>query len=394
MLKALSHVRADPRSIFHYDEEVIGSILRALGGDLDGILLSLIEPPKRLYLRVNLMRASREEVIDLVEREGYRAYEDEDLEEAVYIPVEGPYDIEPTGRIVIADKRASESVMMGSNLYSPGVLSCNGVKEGEEVTVVSDNGIPVAVGVARTSCEGALKLRRGVFVEIQRSLYRAPPIRELRVWQQGLVYPQSFPSMVASKILAPGAGEVVVDMCAAPGGKASHIYELSRGEAVVYAIDHSARRIEEMVENFKRLGHIGGIKIYRLDARYLSRDLSIRADKVIIDPPCTATGVKPKLWHRVTSGDMKSLASYQKQFLGEASRILKNGGVIVYSTCSITYDENEAIIEEIIEGGDFEILEPPYWVRKRGIVTSRGMIRFDPRSGHPGFFIAALKKST
>lgn len=341
------------------------------------------------------MRASREDVLELIEREGYRAYEDEDLEEAIYIPIEGPHHIEWREKIVVADKRASESIIMGSNLYSPGVISCDNVKEGDEVTVVSDSGIAIAMGRAKIACEEAMKNRKGVFIEVEKSLYRAAPIRELTVWHRGLIYPQSFPSMVASRVLDPGAGDVVIDMCAAPGGKAGHIFEISRGMAEIYAIDHSAKRIYEMLENFNRLGYGDKIRIYRLDSRYISKDLwSVRPDKIIIDPPCTATGVKPKLWHRISKHDMDNLVKYQRQFLREAEKLLKERGILVYSTCSITYDENEMLIKELIDSGGFELVEPPSWVKKRASMTSYGMIRFDPRSGYPGFFIAILRRRT
>jgi 16S rRNA (cytosine967-C5)-methyltransferase len=385
-------LKIDLRFIFQYNEYVLKSIEKALGGDIINILFSLTKPPNRLYLRVNLLRTSREDVLESIEKDGYKAYEDKDLEEAVYIPVEGPYKLEQRGKIVVADKRASESVMIGSNLYSPGVISCGNVREGDEVSVVSENGILVAVGKAMVGCADAVKTRSGVFVKVEESLYRAAPVRELTAWLQGLIYPQSFPSMIASRMLFPEGGDVIIDMCAAPGGKTGHIYELSMGRAEIYAIDHSARRINEMLENFKRLGYKDKIKVYRLDSRYLSRDLSIKSDKVIIDPPCTDTGVKPKLWHRISYRDLDNLVRYQIQFLGEAQKILKDRGILVYSTCSITYDENEMIIGQLIENKGFEVVEPPYWVKRRAFVTDYGMIRFDPRSGYPGFFIASLRK--
>ncbi len=385
-------MKIDLRLIFQYDEYVLKSIEKALGDDILNILFSLTKPPNRLYLRVNLLKTSREEVLESIEKDGYKAYEDEDLEEAIYIPVEGPYRLERRGKIVIADKKASESVMMGSNLYSPGVISCDDVREGDEVSVVSENGILVAVGRAMISCADAVKTRRGVFVKAEESLYRAAPVRELNAWLQGLIYPQSFPSMITSRMLFPGDGDVIVDMCAAPGGKAGHIFELSMGRAEVYAIDHSVKRIDEMSENFKRLGYRDKIRVYRLDSRYLSRDLGIKADKVIIDPPCTATGVKPKLWHRILYRDLENLVKYQIQFLTEAQRILKDEGILVYSTCSITYDENEMLIGELIENKGFEVIEPPYWVKRRATVTDYGAIRFDPRFGYPGFFIVSLRK--
>ena len=382
------------RSLFLYDEDVLRSILKALGGDIDYILASITRPPAKLYMRVNILRASRDKVIDLIEEEGYRAYGDNILEEAIYIPVEGPYKVSLKDKVVVVDKRASESIMMGSNLYAPGVISCGDVRKGDEVTIVSENKILLAYGKALMDCKEALKIKRGVFIETLESVYRAAPVRELRVWREGLVYPQSLPSMVVSRLLNPEARDVIIDMCAAPGGKTGHLIELSRGMATIYAIDHSTNRIQEMKEHLERLGHAGKASILKLDSRYLSKDLSyVKPDKVILDPPCSSTGVKPKIWHRLAWKDLESLVKYQWQLLEEASRILRRGGLAVYSTCSITYDENQRLMEEIIGRGVFEAVEPPYWVRSIAHVSDQGFIVFDPRDGHPGFFIAILKKT-
>jgi len=383
------------RSLFLYDEKVIESIVKALGGDIDSILTSITKPPAGLYMRVNLLRASREMVIDMIEREGYRAYRDAVLDEAIYIPIEGPYKVTLRDKVVVADKRASESVMMGSNLYAPGVISCGDVRKGDDVTVVSENGIILANGKALMDCKDAMRIKRGIFVEVLESLYRAAPLRELSVWREGLVYPQSLPSMVASKLLNPEAHEVIIDMCAAPGGKTGHLIELSKGMATIYAIDHSASRIQEMMEHLERLGHMGRAAILRLDARYLSKDLThVRPDKIILDPPCSSTGVRPKIWHKFTWKDLESIVRYQRQLLEEASRILKNKGLLVYSTCSITYDENQGLVNEMVNRGIFEVVEPPSWVKKIARISSLGTITFDPRDKHPGFFIAILKKTS
>lgn len=379
--------------LFRYDPEVRASIEKALGGSVVEILNSLLQPPKRLYLRVNTIRASREKILDMIFEDGYRAWPDYVVEEAVYLPVEGPEKIEILDKLVHADKRASESVIMGSHLYAPGVLGCKGVAAGDPVTVVSENGIPIAVGRAEKSCTNMLTEGRGVAVKVERSLYKAPPVRELRVWKEGLVYPQSLPSMAVSKILGPSRGERIFDMCAAPGGKTGHVVELSRGEAVVYAFDHSSKRIQEMVENLERLGHLGFVIVRKQDSRYISRDLpSLVADKIILDPPCSSTGVRPKLWHRLSSKDLENLVKYQEQLLREAHRILRRGGVLVYSTCSITSAENEDLLDRLIGEGLFKPQELPGWVLRISKRVSSWSARFDPRDGHPGFFIALLRK--
>lgn len=385
--------------IFLYDDEVLYSIERVYGDLSREVLYSLTRPPRRLYLRVNTLRTSREEVLDLIESEGYRAYPDEILPEAVYFEVEGPVALEDTGHRVVVDKRTAESVMMGANVYIPGVLWCDrSIKRGSWVSVFSENGVLVAEGEAVVSCDDVSRDARGVFVKTHKTLYRAPPVRELAVWSMGLVYPQSLPSMIVSRVLGPRPGEVVVDMCAAPGGKTGHIHELSGGEAVVYAFDHSSSRLREMRENLARLGHSRNIYIHRADSRYISRDYPyLRADKVLLDPPCTSTGVRPKIYDRKTGRDLRSLVDYQIQFAREAHRVLREGGVLVYSTCSITYDENEGLVERLVEEGLYEELDPAEFFDKIYVHASRGLggvgARFSPhRYEGPGYFIAVLRK--
>jgi 16S rRNA (cytosine967-C5)-methyltransferase len=184
-------------------------------------------------------------------------------------------------------------------------------------------------------------------------------------------------------------------MCAAPGGKTSHIYQLTRGRAKIYAFDHSSRRIQKMKQTLSRLG-VENVNIFRADSRYISIDFRhLEADLVILDPPCTATGIRPKIYDRKTRKDLEALSSYQKQFIYEAYKILKPGGILIYSTCSLTYHENEAHVEEVVDKGLFEPVEPQTRYVPRSIIASGEIpwIRFNPvKHDSPGFFICLLKR--
>ncbi|MEL9929779.1 MAG: RsmB/NOP family class I SAM-dependent RNA methyltransferase [Sulfolobales archaeon] len=384
--------------MIRYDEYVMRSIERVYGGKIDLVLSALLRPPSRLYVRVNTLRASVEEVIEMIRDEGYDVYRDERLHEALYFKVEGPNTIKDHGFRVLVDKKASESIMMGANVYSPGVLECDSmIKAGTIATIYSENMIPIAEGEAVISCEEARRSGKGLFLRNIKSLYRAPPVRELKAWNKGLIYPQSLPSMVTSRILDPRPGEVIVDMCAAPGGKTGHIYELSRGRSFIYAFDHSKKRVGEMISNLSRLGHIpsNNLTIEIADSRYLSIDYpNLVADKILLDPPCTSTGVRPKIYDMKKEKDLRNLVEYQSQFLSEAYRILRRGGILVYSTCSITYDENEGLLKRFIDKKMFKEVDPPEWAMN---ISTPGVddigIRFDPyRDDSQGYFIGVLMK--
>ncbi len=380
-----------------YDKRVLESIERVYGDKTPDVLTSLLTPPRRLYLRVNLLRTNRDNVLDLLKEEGYSAYPDPLIEEAIYFTIDGPYKINDHGLKVIVDKRAAESIMMGAEIYSPGVVYCDKeIKKGSMATIYSENMIAIAEGEAYTSCEDTVVRRKGLFIKNLKSLYKAPPVRELNVWRRGLVYPQSLPSMIASRLLEPKKNDFIVDMCAAPGGKTSHLFELSGGLAKILAIDHSKKRVKEMIENLERLGYRDKIDIRVGDSRYLSIDLpGLIADKVMLDPPCSSTGVRPKIYDRKTEKDLVSLVKYQEQFLREAYKITKRGGLIVYSTCSITYDENEGLVKRFIDKERlFDVAEIPSYIKKISSEALKGLgIRFHPhKNDSPGHYMILLKK--
>lgn len=382
-----------------YDYELRKSLSRIFGEALGDFLRSLTSPGARYYMRVNILKASPEEVVDRLRARGLDVYRDEHLPEAIYIPVKGPNKVDLRDKIVVVDKRAAESVYMGSNLYAPGVLRCSdGVDRGVAVSIVTETGLVVAEGVAVMSCSDMLRRGRGLAVKVTNSVYRLPPIASLPEYRDGLIYPQSLPAMYVSRVLNPKPYEVIIDTCAAPGGKTGHIIELTMGRALVLAFDHSRRKLKQMVGELERLGHTGFVDIWRTDSRYLHIDFSwARADKIVVDPPCSALGVRPKLFDVKSYRDVVNAANYQIQFLRSAARLLKKGGVLVYSTCTVTVEENEEVIERFID--EYRCIEPvavDLPVGGRGFKGSRFgdlYARFHPHEHDTtGYFIAKLVK--
>ncbi len=350
---------------------------------LNELFKALKTPGKHLCLRVNLLKGSPEEVIEELERKGYKAYQlYKELPELVCVPVEGPFDVPVVEKVVVADKRAAESVLMGSDLYAPGVLEAKGIKPGDEVTVVAERTFePVGYGV---SLVGEVLPERGKAVEMKITKFKAPKFRELDAFKRGLVYPQSAPAVAAVRALEPEG--LVVDMNAAPGGKSFHAFELMRGKGKLIAFDISRKRISKMLEEMRRLGH--SFDVARADSRYLDLDfpeLVGKADRAIVDPPCTAIGVIPKVWDVKRDEDMFNAYKYQIQFIKVAHKILKKGGIMLYSTCTLTKTENERVLE-FAEKLGFEIIE-------KDTPWGKTPVKVDPvRHGEPGFFIALLKK--
>lgn len=380
---------------FDYDAELIKALRRVYGEDVDKFLNALPLPPPRYYVRVNTLKTTADEVVKRLRKRGLEAYRDEYLEEAIYFPVRGPNNVPTTSKYVIADKRASESVMLGADLYIPGVLGGN-FRAGSEVNVITPYGDVIAYGIAMVDSSEIRKLASGIAVKVVKSVYEVAKIRELPEFHDGLIYPQSYPSMIVSRLLNPASNEVIVDTCAAPGGKTGHIVELSKGKALVYAFDHSKSKVADMITELKRLGHLNLVNVIKSDSRYLHVDYPwLKADKVLIDPPCSSLGVIPKVGDLKRYSEVLMLSKYQLQFIKSAANVLKSNGLLVYSTCTVTIEENEEIILRAVKELGLEVVEPTIKLGSSGIDTpfDDHLIRFHPHiHGQPGYFIAVLRK--
>ncbi|MEM1680734.1 MAG: PUA domain-containing protein [Sulfolobales archaeon] len=381
---------------FDYDSELIKALEAVYGSDVFNFLESLSRPPSRYYVRVNVLKTSVDDVLRRLRDRGFEVFRDEVLDEAIYFPVKGPYEVPSAKWYVVADKKAAESVLLGSDLYVPGVIKGE-FRKGVEVNVITEYGDVIAYGIAEIDSDSIGRVDRGIAVRVVKSRYDVVKIRELPEFKEGLIYPQSLPSMLVCALMDPKAGEVIVDMCAAPGGKTGHLVERSYGRALVYAFDHSKKKVERMVEELSRLGHIGRVKVFKADSRYLDVDFSwLRADKVVVDPPCSALGVIPKLYDSKRYSDIKVLSEYQFQFLKTAAKVVREGGLISYSTCTVTLEEGEELVERTINQLGLEVIEPKIRLGSSGITSAPwGMylIRFHPHiHGVPGYFISLLRR--
>jgi len=386
-----------------YDPRLL-ELLPPVVGDTCRLVQRLTAPSNRYYVRVNTLRASPGTVLDMLREAGYDFRLDEEVPEALWAPVEGPLPFSTGGKRVVVDKRAAESVLTGSPLYAPGVLEAKGVVEGDKITVYAPNGVPVGAGTALMTWKRIKPLvdaarrekrsaRLGVFARIDEPMYRSPRAQDLPGWEEGLIYGQSLPSMYVARLLDPRPGETIIDMTAAPGGKVSHAAQLAGPKARIIAVDRPSK-IGRLRSVLDRLG-LGWVETIGADSRYLTRDypsLAGKADKVILDPPCTNLGVIPKVDDNRKAKDAANLARYQWQMITEAYKLLKPGGILSYSVCTLTSVEAEAQAVRAVEELGLEPLDPPGWAR-RPITTGLGL-RFSPLThGLTGFYIALLRKT-
>jgi len=176
-------------------------------------------------------------------------------------------------------------------------------------------------------------------------------------------------------------GERALDLCAAPGGKTTLMADRAEDNARIVAADRSAARMETVVATTNLQG-LKSIKPLLLDAGDQLPFGSNVFDKVLLDAPCSGTGTlrrNPEIRWRLAEDDIRKFAETQKRFLANAAELVKPGGRLVYSTCSVEREENEEVIEEFVARDKrFKVLN-----------TER---TWPYRHGCDGFFIAAMEK--
>ena len=188
---------------------------------------------------------------------------------------------------------------------------------------------------------------------------------------------------------------MILDMCAAPGGKSTHIAQLLGGKGKVYSVDKFDAKIKMMKQNAERLG-ITNIEFIQDDANDLQdeRVKDLKFDKILLDAPCSGLGVlskKPEIRWKREFEDILALTEIQKNLLNGAVKYLKPGGVIVYSTCSTEQEENMDVVKDFLEKNpDFKIDNASQYVKSE-LVNAEGCIEtFPHRHNIDGSFAARL----
>ncbi|MDR2610593.1 MAG: 16S rRNA (cytosine(967)-C(5))-methyltransferase RsmB [Clostridiales Family XIII bacterium] len=171
-----------------------------------------------------------------------------------------------------------------------------------------------------------------------------------RLYESGLYSVQDEGAETVVRMLAPKPGDYVVDVCAAPGGKTMSIAEAMGNIGAIAAIDIYKRKLQQINDQAKRLG-ISIVETWSWDATRSDPDLVGRADRVLVDAPCSGLGTvrkKPEIKYKGWNGEIENLPRLQHDILSASSAYVKPGGVLVYSTCTILKRENDAVIKEFL----------------------------------------------
>jgi 16S rRNA (cytosine967-C5)-methyltransferase len=215
-------------------------------------------------------------------------------------------------------------------------------------------------------------------------------------WKAGAILAQSRAAMLVSRALDPQPAERVLDLCAAPGGKTTHIAALMRGSGEIVAVERDARRARELEQNAARAG-AGIVQVELADASQPRSDSAL-FDRVLVDPPCSGLGTlqaRADLRWRMTPERVLELLSLQGAILRVGARAVRPGGVLIYSTCTISAEENEQQVQRFLkEQSGFSLedlsVEHPDYAHPR---LPGALLTLPDRDRTAGFFIARMRRA-
>ncbi|XP_055904166.1 tRNA (cytosine(72)-C(5))-methyltransferase NSUN6 [Eupeodes corollae] len=278
---------------------------------------------------------------------------------------------------VMVDSSCGAAVLRGAHIFAPGVLSMqSGTKLGEMVNVFVDlegkckKGTSIVfeseqkvfigtgeVKMQRYQLYGENIANHGIAIEMLSNISGVPSIGDLSSKDALL---QNFPSIVCVRVLDPQPNELILDMCAAPGNKTTHIVELMGDTGTVIALDKTENKVD-LIRQKIEINGIKSIKAFAFDSTKLLHESindskldnppfgPCKFDRILLDAPCSAIGNRPLLSSNITPKMLKSYPNVQKKLLRNAVGLLKKNGVLVYSTCSVTEDENEGMVKWVLE---------------------------------------------
>jgi 16S rRNA (cytosine967-C5)-methyltransferase len=272
-------------------------------------------------------------------------------------------------------------IVLANNRQAPLWIRINGQRTSREAyaAMLEQGGIAFAVGTLNG---------QSVLID--------PPMLPTRLpgWQDGLLAVQDQSAQLAAEALEIRADMAVLDMCAAPGGKAAQLAACN--PELLVLLDVVPERLKSVTELLQRLGLVAGNTVlHACDAtQALPESLPVQFDAVLLDAPCSATGIirrQPDIkWHRQVK-DIDKLNTLQWRLLKNAYRLLKPGGRLLYSTCSVLKAENALLIEQFLTQNSDARAVP--LAERFGRTSGAGRQRLPGEDGGDGFFYALIEKA-
>ena len=276
-----------------------------------------------------------------------------------------------------------EDVLIANNSEAPLTVRVNTLKisRDELMNILQINGLVISKSE---------NLDKGIIIENPSEIDKSDE------YKSGLFSIQSESSMLAGQVLNPKENSIVIDLCAAPGGKSLNAAEMMNNTGKIISRDIYNNKISLINKEKKRLG-IDNIAVETYDATKLDEDLIGRADYCIVDVPCTGLGIirrKPEIKYNKLESDLENIPKIQYKILENASKYLKENGELIYSTCTVNKEENINIIRSFLKNNkNFATVDISKETKNNFGTSSSGYIEIYPHLHHmDGFFIAKLKR--
>lgn len=221
-------------------------------------------------------------------------------------------------------------------------------------------------------------------------------LEDYSIYQEGKIYLQSLSSMIPVLFLDLKENDSVLDMCSSPGGKTTQMASITNNSVLITAVEKNKIRSERLKYNIEKQ-EVKRVNIMNVDARGI--DDYFKFDKILLDAPCSGSGTlylnDKNIQDNFTTDLINRSIKVQRELLKKASKLLKKDGILVYSTCSILKEENEANVEMILKDKTLELIEIDKNILAGvPLLTSNidGVISVCPSNLYEGFFVAKFKK--
>ncbi|KQL54680.1 16S rRNA methyltransferase [Heyndrickxia shackletonii] len=259
------------------------------------------------------------------------------------------------------------------------------------------------VNLTRSSREEVITLLENEGFIVQESPILSEAIQSLKgnlvhsdCYKKGLITIQDESSMIVANVMEIEPNQLILDCCAAPGGKTTHIAEKLNGTGKVIAHDLHEHKVKLIKENAERLG-LHNIETIAMDSRKIGEHYPKNSfDRVLVDAPCSGLGVlrrKPDIKYVKSLQDIEALQTIQHSILAEAAEMVKSGGILTYSTCTVDKEENEGTVQYFLDRfPDFEAYSIKVPSTIEPFVQHYRLQIFPQDFGSDGFFIACFKK--
>lgn len=250
--------------------------------------------------------------------------------------------------------------------------------------------------ISKLESEG-IQVEAHPYLSYAYTLKKAEGLGNIESFQKGDFTVQDVSSMLVAECAGIRENQKVLDLCAAPGGKSMHIAEKLKGTGKLYSFDVSEKKTAYILENKERMGY-DNIEVEVNDATVYREDLAEAFDVVIADVPCSGIGVigkKCDIKYRIDETEIKSIVELQKKIMENAWKYVKKGGTLLYSTCTISREENEDMVEWLLNNAPLAMESLDTYLPKALLseTTKKGYLQLLPGVHDcDGFFIARLKR--